>query len=296
MKRFVKLLSTVLSLVLIIGVMSPIYTYGAKKSKLKLNYSKKTVYVDDSFQLKATGIKGKVKWKSTNTDVAFVDRNGKVLALGVGDTDIVCSVGKYKAKCKVKVKKTSKPKVKSIELSNKNVKLMVGDTIDLKAKRLPIGSSGSLIYVSSDKNIVSCNGNKITAKGVGKATISVYLKSNNEIYAECKVEVFNRTGKYLRGYMGDRGVNICFSDKVTEDDVNIDFYINGEKVNCPIDFESDQSENGEKHKDEYIVTIKYIGYIDFKIDNIINYTITYKKSGIVDKGCFEIPAMPSPSV
>lgn len=210
MKRFVKLLSTVLSLVLIIGVMSPIYTYGAKKSKLKLNYSKKTVYVDDSFQLKATGIKGKVKWKSTNTDVAFVDRNGKVLALGVGDTDIVCSVGKYKAKC--------------------------------------------------------------------------------------KVEVFNRTGKYLRGYMGDRGVNICFSDKVTEDDVNIDFYINGEKVNCPIDFESDQSENGEKHKDEYIVTIKYIGYIDFKIDNIINYTITYKKSGIVDKGCFEIPAMPSTSV
>lgn len=157
MKKFIKLLAVVLSFVIILTVISSVPNVQA--ATIKLNCTKKTIYIGDSFQLKATGIKGKVKWRSTNTDIAFVDRNGKIIALKVGKANIVCSVGKYKTICKVKVKKIPKPKVKSIELSNKDVKLMVGDTIYLKAKCLPSGSSGDLIYVSSDKNILSCNGN-----------------------------------------------------------------------------------------------------------------------------------------
>lgn len=56
---------------------------------------------------KKNNISGKVKWKSSNTYVATVDRNGKVKALTRGTATITASINKIKAKCKVKVTDTA---------------------------------------------------------------------------------------------------------------------------------------------------------------------------------------------
>lgn len=83
-----------------------------KVEKIKLDKRSKTLNVGDTFKLKVT-IKPKdatekgVKWKSSNTSVATVDKNGKVKALKAGTAKITAtSKGNNKKKdtCKITVK------------------------------------------------------------------------------------------------------------------------------------------------------------------------------------------------
>lgn len=80
------------------------------KSKVKLKKSKITVTVGQSRSLKVVGTKKKVRWTSSNTKIATVNKKGKIKAKKKGNCKIYARVGKKKLVCKVTVKGRSKSK------------------------------------------------------------------------------------------------------------------------------------------------------------------------------------------
>ena len=79
-------------------------------AKPKLNKKNVTLQVGQSVKLRVTGRgKQKVKWRSSDEDVAFVDSGGTVETFGVGTAIIRAKVGKTTLKCKVTVKSAPTP-------------------------------------------------------------------------------------------------------------------------------------------------------------------------------------------
>ncbi len=72
--------------------------------KPKLSKSTLTLHRPNSATLKVTGTTMKVKWKSSNKDVATVNSKGKVTAKKAGKVTITATVGGKELKCKVTVK------------------------------------------------------------------------------------------------------------------------------------------------------------------------------------------------
>ena len=62
--------------------------------------------------LKLTGVKGKVKWLTSNKKVATVSAKGSVKGVKAGTAKITAKVGKKKYTCKITVKAVKKAKVK----------------------------------------------------------------------------------------------------------------------------------------------------------------------------------------
>lgn len=101
MKRNKKILTVITILLLIVCMAVPISAAG------KINKKKATLKVGQTLQLKVTGTKGKVKWKSSKKSVATVSSKGRVKAKKKGSATITAKVGKKKYTCKVTVKKPS---------------------------------------------------------------------------------------------------------------------------------------------------------------------------------------------
>ena len=110
MKKFLRLFTIILCL----SVFAPgaLPFVGAENveaaQKVKLNYTKKTIYEGDSFQLKVKGAKKKVKWSTSNKKVATVTAKGTVKGKSGGSDRRTCritaTVGGKKYSCKVTVK------------------------------------------------------------------------------------------------------------------------------------------------------------------------------------------------
>lgn len=77
----------------------------AKKTVGKLNKKNVTLLVGKSTVLKVSGIKGKVKWSSSNKKVATVTNKGKVTGVKAGKAIIIAKVNKKKFTCTVTVEK-----------------------------------------------------------------------------------------------------------------------------------------------------------------------------------------------
>lgn len=99
MKRNKKILTVITILLLIVCMVVPVSAAG------KINKKKVTLKVGQTLQLKVTGTKGKVKWKSSKKSVATVSSKGRVKAKKKGSATITAKVGKKKYTCKVTVKK-----------------------------------------------------------------------------------------------------------------------------------------------------------------------------------------------
>lgn len=99
MKRNKKILTVITILLLIVCMVVPVSAAG------KINKKKATLKVGQTLQLKVTGTKGKVKWKSSKKSVATVSSKGRVKAKKKGSATITAKVGKKKYTCKVTVKK-----------------------------------------------------------------------------------------------------------------------------------------------------------------------------------------------
>ena len=130
-------------------------------------------------------------WTSSNTNVATVDENGKVKAVGGGDTTItVKSKNGKEASCEVKV--TSK--IESISLNKSNITLSKGTSETLKATINPSDATDdkTLTWKSEDENIAKVDGNgKVT--GVGTGTTNITVITSNGKSAACKVTVVRQT-------------------------------------------------------------------------------------------------------
>ncbi len=77
----------------------------AEAAKVKLNVSKKTIYISKSYTLKLKNASGAVEWKSSKPEIAKVSQEGVVRALNVGKTTISAVYKNKTYKCKITVKK-----------------------------------------------------------------------------------------------------------------------------------------------------------------------------------------------
>ena len=110
MKKFIKALAVILCLSMIAPTVSITITEtveAATKPKIKLNCTQKTIYEGETFKLKITGTKKKVKWSSSNKKIATVSSKGVVTGIDGGDDKRTCkiyaTVDKKKYTCKVTI-------------------------------------------------------------------------------------------------------------------------------------------------------------------------------------------------
>ena len=159
-----------------------------KATSIKLNKKSYTLGVGQKFTLKATvsptRANQKCKWTSSNSKIASVDKNGKVVAKKIGTINITATTtnGK-KAICKITVKKAPT----GIKLNKTKLTIKKGRKYILKAT-LPKGSLNTLKWTTSNGRIATVNSKGlVTGKKKGKATITV--KTYNGKSAKCKVTV-----------------------------------------------------------------------------------------------------------
>ena len=142
-----------------------------KVSSVKLNTKNHTMYSNQYVQLKATVLPNNaynksVTWKSSNSKIATVDKNGKVKALKVGNAIITATStdgSNVSAQCKIKVVQ----RVTKIKLNKSIINLSKkGKTAKLKATVLPNNAyNKSVTWKANNTKVVT-----VDKKGKIKAT------------------------------------------------------------------------------------------------------------------------------
>lgn len=159
-----------------------------KKTKKSKNVTTATVGKSLQLKVKVTPANAtqKITWTSTKKKVATVSQDGKVTPKKKGKTTITAKLpnGK-KVTWKITVKEV---KAKKIRLNKKKVTLHAGETLKLKTKLKPAGSTAKIKWKSSKKKVASVSKNgTVTARKKGKAVITVQLPNGKK--AKCKVTV-----------------------------------------------------------------------------------------------------------
>ena len=142
-----------------------------KVSSIKLNTKNHTMYSNQYVQLKATVLPNNaynksVTWKSSNSKIATVDKNGKVKALKVGNATVTATStdgSNVSAQCKIKVVQ----RVTKIKLNKSIINLSKkGKTAKLKATVLPNNAyNKSVTWKANNTKVVT-----VDKKGKIKAT------------------------------------------------------------------------------------------------------------------------------
>ena len=140
--------------------------------------------VDKSAKLKVKGTSKKPKWSSANTNVAKVSGNGKVTAVGRGNTVITAKVGKKKLTCSIEVY------VPSLTLDKSSLEMYVGEQCTLNAKIDPPESK--VEWKSDNTDVVTVADGVVTAKSRGEAIVSV-KNAKYGFTEKCSVNVYDKS-------------------------------------------------------------------------------------------------------
>lgn len=169
-------------------------------TSVTLNAKSKTLYTSKKFQLKATvspsdATNKKVKWSSSNTNVATVSSAGLVKAIAKGTATITCTAidgSKKCAKCNITVKNKL---VTDISLNAENMTLYTGKDFLLVATVNPTDATNkNVVWKSSNSKIASVNSfGYVKAIGKGSATITCSAADGSNVKAICKIMVKNKT-------------------------------------------------------------------------------------------------------
>lgn len=140
-------------------------------------------------------------WQSTDS--------GKVSGIGT-NADLNFKIGSWN------VNALQTAAVSSVKLNKTSLKLINGSSYTLKKSIAPSNASNKTVtWTSSNKKVAAVSSaGKITAKGVGKATITA--KTSNGKKAVCKVTVRPKTNKIIKlKKSGKKSIKITWS-KVSE--------------------------------------------------------------------------------
>ena len=128
-------------------------------------------------------------WTSADENVAKVNGEGQVTAVGKGTTEITATAGGKKAVCRVTVKN---PVIEKITIDEKT-EIFEAESRDLAVKYSPeniVKEDKNIIWTTSNKTIVTVDRNgKITGHKAGNAIVTAVSKANGRVKAECTVTV-----------------------------------------------------------------------------------------------------------
>lgn len=168
--------------------------YDAQKEALiprtiKWSSSNEELSVNDTVNLGVTVSPSTAAYKltlsSSNTQVATVDKNGRVTAKAAGTAVITAATDNgLTCHCTVSVKQAPN----KVTLNKTSLSLSTGDTYTLIAS-VPAGCiEKAYTFTSGNTNVATVNNNgKVTAKGAGSTTVTV--KTYNGKTAACAVTV-----------------------------------------------------------------------------------------------------------
>ena len=165
----------------------------AKITGIKINPVTANMTVGQKITLTATTspeiVTEKVTWKSRNEDVAKVDNNGNVTGIGKGVVEIIAQNpgGTIQAVCTVTVK--INPTGIRLNYSKLVLDKNSSNIPKLEATILPDTTyvNDSIVWDSSNKNVVTVENGKLTLIGNGEAKITV--STENGLTATCDVTV-----------------------------------------------------------------------------------------------------------
>ena len=163
-------------------------TYRIKgiTNKYTLNKTSMNLAVGNSEQLIASQSGG--SWRSSNTGIATVDRNGNVKGVGQGKTTITYTVNGIELSCEVEV--TDNNPITDIKLNKEILYLNQGGYETLTATILPQNATGdhTVTWSSENTNIakVSQSG---TVSAVGPGQTNIVVRTSNGKVARCQVVI-----------------------------------------------------------------------------------------------------------
>ena len=130
---------------------------------VKISETEHAMNVGENFTLKITGTSEKITWSSSDTSIATVDKNGKVIAKKEGTATITGTVGKTKYTCTVYVENLD-----PWWCADYDIAVQKGHTYNLS-----FHTKQKITWSSSDSNIAKVDKDGIvTGVNVGKATIT----------------------------------------------------------------------------------------------------------------------------
>ena len=132
---------------------------------------------------KPTTVTEDVEFNSGDSTIATVDKDGEVQAVGIGNTVIKVTCGEIVKEVPVTVSK----KLNDLQFTGSKVELIVGESKDSPATKVPSDAPGEITYISKDPDIATVD-NEGTITGVAPGTTTVTATCNDK-KAEIEVVV-----------------------------------------------------------------------------------------------------------
>ena len=164
-------------------------------TSISLNKTSETLYMGNTLQLTATVYPNStsdksVSWSSDNSAVATVSSDGLVTPISTGTATITVRTedgSNLTAQCIVTVKQYAT----SISLSETDVTICTGNTLQLTATVLPTTTSNpSVTWSSSNTSVATVSSTGlVTAKSTGTAVITAKTADGTNLSASCNVTV-----------------------------------------------------------------------------------------------------------
>ena len=230
-----------------------------------------SVYVENIFKLEVlSDVLESVILSVSDEELATIDNDGNVTALKAGKVIVYATAYDYTVSYEIEIKE----KIVYSIVINEKTSGSVGDTFALEASVEPFLESYTLIYSSSDDDIISVsNDGYVTLLSEGFATIKVVLENDETVYAEFTIQVKAKNGIVCDTQMMQGSYNY------------LKFYKDGEEVTDGLTWKVNDSklaivsENIMLGVNKGTVTVTCQGNnIDESIDVTINQYISEKPS------------------
>ncbi len=176
-------------------------------SGIRLNTNYTICYVGRSKQLhayvrpKSASIK-KVKWQTSDKNIAQVNGSGKIWGIAEGDAYITATTtdgSNKRARCFVKVVEPTP--VTSIVIAQQDVTMKRGDNMKLSYSVLPSENSDDIEFSSDNKRVATVNRKGVVkAVGTGNAAITILATSGVSSTVNVNVVALNKSVLNIRQY------------------------------------------------------------------------------------------------